>query len=377
MPKTLKPFSDEPAPTANPDFRALLALAEVPGGKPTSAQRNFRDLIARIESSEAQLLEINSLAETFRRLYDNKLSPLQAARDAMNREMILFLDESLMRKKWSATQGATIEEILCSLAARMVDGEHDAEMVAILERYSNADDDLDDPPDAEFVSELERVLEGDFAAGTRTKGDDHEPHDAKPHGGKKSKGQQKTDQQAIDAGKLLKEIYRRLTSAIHPDREPDDAERIRKTALMAEANKAYESGNLLKLLQLQMLSVKIDPRAAAGIADEKLRLINLSLVRQFGELQNEILHCDAMIRAEFHVDYFRKLDAQTLQKILNATAATARADNKILRQELTAIRRDEAEMRRWLKDQRRMMREGVEDIDAALDEMMVNMTRRR
>ena len=36
----------------------------------------------------------------------------------------------------------------------------------------------------------------------------------------------------MDDGKLLKEIYRKLTSAIHPDREPNVAERTR--ALMRE-----------------------------------------------------------------------------------------------------------------------------------------------
>ena len=100
----------------------------------------------------------------------------------------------------------------------------------------------------------------------------------------------KAEQQGLDAGKMLKEIYRKLTSVLHPDREPDEAERKRKTALMSEVNKAYESGNLLKLLQLQLQVGKLDSLAAATLADEKLQLINLTLRQQHDDLRLECRH---------------------------------------------------------------------------------------
>ena len=112
-------------------------------------------------------------------------------------------------------------------------------------------------------------------------------HAASKRGGKKSTRQTKAEQLTVDAGKLLKEVYRKLTSALHPDREPDLAERARKTALMSEVNKAYESGNLLKLLQLQLQTLKVDPLVAATLADEKLQLINYTLRQQYRELELE------------------------------------------------------------------------------------------
>lgn len=38
---------------------------------------------------------------------------------------------------------------------------------------------------------------------------------------------------------MLRNVFRQLASAVHPDRESDPDERDRKTALMSEANAAY------------------------------------------------------------------------------------------------------------------------------------------
>jgi hypothetical protein len=77
--------------------------------------------------------------------------------------------------------------------------------------------------------------------------------------------------QAEGATQSVREVYRRLASALHPDREPDAAERARKTALMQRVNQAYEQGDLLQLLELQMAAEQIDPTRLAGVSDDKLQ----------------------------------------------------------------------------------------------------------
>ena len=47
--------------------------------------------------------------------------------------------------------------------------------------------------------------------------------------------------EADETSLSIREVYRKLVSALHPDREPDPQERARKTALMQRVNQAYGS----------------------------------------------------------------------------------------------------------------------------------------
>jgi acetyl-CoA carboxylase carboxyltransferase component len=62
-------------------------------------------------------------------------------------------------------------------------------------------------------------------------------HNVKKQRGKKSARPMAVEQQAVDASKMPKDIYRKLTSALHLGREADETKRARKTALLSEANK--------------------------------------------------------------------------------------------------------------------------------------------
>jgi hypothetical protein len=66
------------------------------------------------------------------------------------------------------------------------------------------------------------------------------------------------ERESVDASQSVRDVYRRLASALHPDREPDAQERERKTVLMQKANEAYAQGNLLVLLELQLAAEQID-----------------------------------------------------------------------------------------------------------------------
>src|SRR5260370_34474944 len=63
----------------------------------------------------------------------------------------------------------------------------------------------------------------------------------------------------------IREVYRKLASALHPDREPDPQERERKTPLMPRANQPDGKNSLLQLLQLQLELEYIDQSAINNI----------------------------------------------------------------------------------------------------------------
>ena len=82
----------------------------------------------------------------------------------------------------------------------------------------------------------------------------------------------------------IRDVYRRLASALHPDRETDPDEAKRKTALMQRVNAAYASNNLLQLLELQLELEHIDQAALDNISEERLQHYNQILKQQLAEL---------------------------------------------------------------------------------------------
>ncbi|MFX6949690.1 molecular chaperone DnaJ, partial [Acinetobacter baumannii] len=81
-------------------------------------------------------------------------------------------------------------------------------------------------------------------------------------------------------------------SALHPDRELDESERARKTALMQQVNQAYEKNDLSRLLELQLELEQIDQRSIHGVSEERLTHYNHILTEQLGDLDQEIAHME-------------------------------------------------------------------------------------
>jgi len=75
---------------------------------------------------------------------------------------------------------------------------------------------------------------------------------------------------------------------LHPDREPDAAQRERKTALMARANRAYDADDLMTLLTLQLELEQIDADGIAALPDVRLRHYNRVLKEQQATLEGEL-----------------------------------------------------------------------------------------
>jgi hypothetical protein len=87
----------------------------------------------------------------------------------------------------------------------------------------------------------------------------------------------------------IRKLYRKLAQKIHPDRARNDSDRAWRTQLMAEANRAYRSGDeagLLEVLALWQEGNRCEPAASsdAGALDEQLT----QLKRRIGEIEEEL-----------------------------------------------------------------------------------------
>ncbi|MEW5710053.1 MAG: hypothetical protein AB1830_14310 [Pseudomonadota bacterium] len=101
---------------------------------------------------------------------------------------------------------------------------------------------------------------------------------------------------AREASQSVREVFRRLAAALYPDREPQAAERKRKTALMQRVSQAYERNDLLELLTVQIEIEQIDSNHLAQASGERLGHCCSVLREQQRALQDEL----ATIQEPFH-----------------------------------------------------------------------------
>lgn len=86
---------------------------------------------------------------------------------------------------------------------------------------------------------------------------------------------------------LLRALYRKLASSMHPDREQDADEKLRKTEAMQGLNTAYQNKDLLSLLKLHNRTMQSDP-VAETLAEDTLREYNALLKAQLKSLEFDI-----------------------------------------------------------------------------------------
>jgi hypothetical protein len=157
----------------------------------------------------------------------------------------------------------------------------------------------------------------------------------------------------LDAKSAIRTIFRQLASALHPDREPDEQERLRKTALMSEVNAAYEKNDLTTLLRLQMLVTQLNPKNTSGTArmtDDKLIAMSLLLKEQVAALEDDLDQLESRLSRELCVPVRADVDEAALSESLQRIQADQRHSADSLAADLRRIQND-AELKRWLKEQ--------------------------
>jgi len=100
----------------------------------------------------------------------------------------------------------------------------------------------------------------------------------------------------------VREIFRKLASALHPDRESDTKQREAKTVLMQKVNQACTANDLLTLLELQLRIEQIDASHIANASAQRLKHYNKVLTEQLGELRMEVERVEMGFRVDFGLE---------------------------------------------------------------------------
>jgi hypothetical protein len=343
----------------------------------SKGQKAFNALIKQIEKRRAHLADWEAAIPPYQQKYASDLVPLVETSVDLQVKLVHCLDRASDQKGLTGTERRKIASLITELSGELVAQRDDAELKAIYNKYSRSDYDseeaaavkgmksmLEDVLGFELGDDLDISSPEDMLA--RAQAQMHErqtQYDAdrqawEEHPGKRKKSakqiareaRQQAEEQQISQS--IREVYRKLASALHPDREADPQERDRKTALMQRANQAYEKNNLLQLLELQLELEHIDQAVINNISEGRLKHYNKILKEQLVELEQEIMLVEDRFKAQFGMSPFVNVSPGTIMRSLAGDIAGVRHAIRDLKRDLLVFD-DIKKVKAWLKNLRR------------------------
>ncbi len=357
--------------------QAVATVAIQPAAELTPAQKRFNTLLASVSALSDAIATLEALSTQHRSSHLSAMSALKNQEDSARKNLLLFLDGRLQQAGLTATHRSSATQIILALCDALAH-KHDVQVQAVFNQH-HSDEDAQALADearagaehakAVFEDWFGKPLQGAddlhtaeavFEAGLRQYREQQQRLDDKRQAKKAKKKpavrQLKDAQQKMDANTAMRTVYRQLASALHPDREPDEAERLRKTALMSEVNAAYDRKNLSELLKLQLHMAQIDSAALSRMADDKLNAMSLLLKEQVEALEEDEAQAEFEIRHYLGVNELDHISAESLTRALAIQLRDKEHEVHALERDLRRIQ-NEAELKRWLKEQAQRAKE--------------------
>uniref|UniRef100_UPI003F492569 molecular chaperone DnaJ n=1 Tax=Cupriavidus yeoncheonensis TaxID=1462994 RepID=UPI003F492569 len=337
----------------------------------SKGQKTFNSLIKQIEKRRLRLSAWETVTPTFQQRYVNEYRPLEETEADLQVRMVHCLDRAYEQKGLTKAERSKMAAVITDLAGNLA-GEDDS-MKAIYDKYSETDYDSETAADIDGIrSMLEAVLGVDLGDDVDMSSPDDLLQRAQAHmqqqqaeaAAQTAKREARSAQRKKSPRQLaaearakeeqaqislsIREIYRKLASALHPDRETDPQERERKTRLMQRVNEAYNKNNLLQLLELQLELEHIDQHSINQLSEDRLKHYNKILKDQVHELDQQILHVESAFRHSYGFDPFENLSPEIALRALAADIKNTQASIRDLERDLTDFE-DIKNLKLWLK----------------------------
>ncbi|MGT0249344.1 J domain-containing protein [Burkholderia pyrrocinia] len=343
----------------------------------SKAQKAFNTLVEQIEKRREHLGAWEAVMPVFQKKFVDGLLPLEQASTALRISLLNLLDDAFLQKGLSKAEQRTLSGLIADMARNLLDVSDDVQLKVIYNRHSASGHDSDAAADLEQMKpepepmpriepadDLDTLSPDELIERMQAEQDEqfkrdmaaHEAREAQRAKRKKAPRQSaaaaKREAEQAESSKSIREVYRKLASVLHPDRETDPREQQRKTVLMQRVNHAYAKGNLLQLLELQLEIEQIDRRAIAGLGEDRLARYNGILEEQIRELDQEIQHVETGFRRTYGIASSVKVAPDTVMRMLTRDIAGMQRSNHDL---TVALREfdDPENVRDWLKDMKR------------------------
>ena len=368
-------------------FLSALAVQATAQAKLTPAQQRFNELLARIELLTGHIQRLEAWSDRHRYAHIQALRESVQQAQVHRKNLLFFLHERLQTADFTVQQQRMARGKLRSLLGALA-ATADPQVQALANLYVSEEDTQEAAEEqAEAAQRLRERIEEALGQPIDKPNQYQTPEDMMAAGMRQWQRQQQADDdrkaakraarkankksaaaekgeispamaRETDAKSAIRTIFRQLASALHPDREPVESERLRKTGLMSEVNAAYEKNDLTTLLRLQMQVTQVNPQSTARMADDKLQAMSLLLKEQVMALEDDLDQLQSRLSRELCVPVRAEAEEAAMTQSLQRIQADQRQNMESLAGDLRRIQND-AELKRWLKEQWQMAKEQV------------------
>lgn len=354
----------------------LLTIPQAADATPLGpAQRKFNQLQKQLDAARKKLLAWDEAVPKFAEAYARQVAPLRTEARQLRRAVAEQLDAYLAEPRdWTQGEREAMREIACALARealvshelgeaerqrwKALHDRHapqslDAEKKAKLQRMKQVlaaqtgldleHEQFDDA--ADLLRHVRRQMEQqreDDEADAAARAARRKPTSAQARReAEREEAQAKTQQ-------TLREVFRKLASALHPDRAVDAEDAARRTALMQQVNAAYAAESLLGLLALQLELEQIDALHLRQASDAQIKHFNGVLQEQLDELHEELESRSDQFLEQFELDPDLDPNPARLGPLLGKAEASWRGEVYLANRDLESLS-DRARAKRWIK----------------------------
>ena len=350
-----------------------LRIVEPDGsGKVSRARKQFDTLIKKLDDMRSRLAGWKASMPAIMRQADQQYQPLVQACHLHQKALVILFDQIFLHKSFSKRERTKVARMICTMALELLAQDDDDEVKDIYNRHSGDDFDEQAEEDGAAIVAMikdrfgvqldadanlrtpEAVMKALAAQMGRDAREKQRAADADTGAAarRKSAGALAREQRqtvAMDKVKqTVRDIFRKLASQLHPDREPDASERDRKTALMQRVNVAYAANDLLSLLELQLEVEQIDRAGLNSLGDERIRQYNKILEGQLREIEGEITGFEHSASMQIGGKIRVRLTPEILLRGLLTDIAEMQAKRDALVEQLADFR-DINKLKVWLK----------------------------
>ena len=353
----------------------------------SKGQKLFNTLVRKIEASRHDLAQWQATMDVYQQKVASDYMPLLDKFKGLQVDMVLALDRALERHKLTKPERRFVAEVICDVAEPLVAQSDDEVMKAIYNKHSDMDFDAQETAEAKGMQEVmskvfgieideatarsspqdvmdqvQMHIEKERLKEAQRQDQQQDPPSQRKKTAKQLAREAKEKADSEQTSQSIREVYRKLVSALHPDRESDPAERARKTGLMQRVNQAYDKKDLLLLLELQLELEHIDAAAIANLSEERLKHFNKILKDQLAELEQEILHVELPMRQMFHLPPYQRLAPQGVMPRLLQDIAELQRHIRQIKKDIE-IPGDLAAFKAWIKARQREARAMAREMD--------------
>lgn len=359
-----------------------LQISSLPSaGELSPDRKRFNTLIRQIEQARQAQADWERNILLFRQTHARMVRPLQDSLTKASRDCLFALDRLLGEPGRRKSERALLRDILLEGAKELLmEHDTDKELKALFNKHSKIDFDTGQQHDLHALKTMAEEYTGlDLGDSENIRSDEdlaqrmyeqmaaqaaaeEESKANRSQRRRKTPAQLRKEEEAQLAIQSVREIYRKLASAVHPDRERDPELRAARTELMQKINRAYAANDLLTLLETQLEIEQVSATQISDVSAQRLKQYIKILTEQLAALKAEVTRVESGFCMDFGVERGRRLDPRKLNKLIQEEAEELRSDLARQQRDLRMLTDPEA-TRRWLNQQRRSARQAEYDQD--------------